>query len=321
MALDGKLLRKAQDRVDARRAENQRRWLARREAVYEKLPRVEALDGMLSRTAAQVIAQALISGGDPEAAVEELKGQNFLRQEERARALMEGGYPADWLDEKFDCPRCRDTGYVMGEPCSCLMDYYKEEQAKELSALLKLGEETFDSFNLDYYSGPARDKMEMVYELCLEYARKFSKKSPNLFLVGGTGLGKTYLSTCIAKVVSEQGFSVIYDTAVGAMAKFEAEKFGGDDGTDARRLLTCDLLIIDDLGTEMITAFTQSALYTLINGRLVAGKQTVINSNLSGEELRRRYSPQIVSRLEGEYSQLRFEGRDVRLLKKQRGLS
>ena len=190
------------------------------------------------------------------------------------------------------------------------MDIYRDEQRRELSECLKLGEETFNTFSLEYYDDrkdpvtgiSPREHMALVFEQCREYARKFGKNSPNLFLRGGTGLGKTFLSACIAKVVSEKGYSVVYDTAVNIFAAFEAEKFGLGDVAEARekthRYLNCDLLIMDDLGTEMLTSMVSSP-FTSHKYELVSGRKTVINSNLS-PRADKRYPPQIVSRLEGD---------------------
>ena len=165
--------------------------------------------------------------------------------------------------------------------------------------------------------------MELTYDVCLNYARKFeSCLFRNLLMSGAPGLGKTFLSACIARAVSEHGYSVVYDTAGNIFAQFEAKKFLRDsaDGQDARdetrRYLNCDLLIVDDLGSELTTQFTQSALYELINTRLVAEWHTVISTNLSLEEIARRYNPQIASRIEGEYHVLHFFGDDIRMLKK-----
>ena len=217
--------------------------------------------------------------------------------------------------------------------CRCLRALCAQEQIRELSKLLDLGEQSFDTFRMDYYSTSfwpewgtsPRENMELVYEVCLNYAQKFGRfYFKNLFLSGAPGLGKTFLSACIARTVSENGHSVVYDTAGNVFAQFEARKFlrDSDDGREARdetrRYLGCDLLILDDLGSELTTQFTQSALYELINGRLVGGKRTVISSNLSMEEAAVRYSPQIASRLEGEYLLMAFFGQDIRLLKKQR---
>jgi len=159
--------------------------------------------------------------------------------------------------------------------------------------------------------------MEIIYETCVEYARKFGQKSMNLFFNGAPGLGKTFLSACIARVVADNGYSVVYDMAASIFAKFEEAKFSRTEDpeesrAEVRRCLECDLLILDDLGTEMTTAFTVSALYELVNTRLVTGKKTIVSSNLTINELRRRYSGQIMSRLEGEYQVLTFRGEDIR---------
>mgnify|MGYP001060470985 FL=1 len=217
--------------------------------------------------------------------------------------------------------------------CRCLKELCAQEQIKELSKLLDLGEQSFDTFRMDFYSqttypgrgNSPRGNMELVYDVCLNYATKFGRFAlKNLFLSGAPGLGKTFLSACIARTVSENGFSVVYDTAGNIFAQFEARKFLRDsrDGLDARdetrRYLNCDLLILDDLGSELTTQFTQSALYELVNTRLVGGRHTVISSNLSMEEVAQRYAPQIASRLDGMYHSLYFFGDDIRLLKKNR---
>ena len=217
--------------------------------------------------------------------------------------------------------------------CDCLKQLCAQEQIAQLSRLLPLGEQSFDTFSLDYYSplpwpGEAlspRENMEFIYEVCLNYAQKFGKfYFRNLFLTGAPGLGKTFLSACIARSVSENGFSVVYDTAVSIFTRFEEQKFSRDrlDAEEARdetrRYLNCDLLILDDLGSELTTPFVQSALYTLVNDRLMSERRTVISSNLSMDEVRRRYTPQTASRLEGEYRVLPFYGEDIRLLRKQR---
>jgi len=205
------------------------------------------------------------------------------------------------------------------------MELYKEAQKESLSSLLKLGDETFDSFDLSYYADTlspdttvsVRRSMEIIFEICVEYARNFGKKSMNLFFIGAPGLGKTFLSACIARVVAENGHSVVYDMAASVFGKFEEAKFTRMDDpeetrAEIRRYLECDLLIVDDLGAEMTTAFTVSALYDIVNTRLITNRKTIVSSNLTLGELHRRYSGQIMSRLEGEYQVLTFRGDDIR---------
>jgi DNA replication protein DnaC len=333
MAYDANVLRRATARLEearSRRAEEQERQRAQ---VYARCPRVAEIDRELRRTIVDIISASLKNGSDPVPSIQVVRDRNLDLQRERAGVLQAAGYPPDILDDKPACPRCGDTGWRGNQMCDCLRDLCAREQITALSDLLGLGEQSFDSFSLDYYSTQLqpsmgvspRENMELVYEVCLNYAQKFGKfYFNNLLLTGGTGLGKTFLSACIARVVAENGFSVVYDSAGSIFARFEAQKFSRDpdDTRDARdetrRYLNCDLLIMDDLGSELTTPFVQSALYQVVNERLVSGRRTVISTSLSLDDIRKRYTPQIASRLEGEYMALHFYGEDIRLLKKQR---
>ena len=314
MAYEQNVLRRANERLEDQRRRREDQQNARRREIYAAIPRVAEIDRQLRRTIVDIIAASLRQGSDPVPAIGVIRDKNLDLQAERAELLVAHGYPADALDDKPACPRCNDTGWRGAVMCQCLKDLCAQEQIRELSKLLDLGEQSFDTFSLDVYSPSPwrgsdispRENMEMVYEICLNYAQKFGRfYFNNLFLSGAPWLGKTFLSACIARTVSENGFSVVYDTAGNIFAQFELKKFRRDaqDVQEAkdetRRYLNCDLLILDDLGSELTTQFTQSALYELINGRLVGGKRTVISSNLSMEEAAVRYSPQIASRLEG----------------------
>ena len=331
MAYDANVLHRAVERLEAQRRARTDRAERLRAEVYAKEPKLARLDREMQGTMSQLVAAALRKGEDPAQAVRSIRSHNLDLQRQREVLLGAQGLPGDALDDKPACPLCRDTGWQGAKMCRCLRDLCTQEQIKELSKLLDLGEQSFDAFRLDYYSQTPwpsmgtspRANMELVYEVCLNYAEKFGRfYFKNLFLSGAPGLGKTFLSACIARTVSEHGFSVVYDTAGNVFAQFEARKFqrDGDNAREARdetrRYLNCDLLILDDLGSELTTQFTQSALYELLNTRLVGEKCTVISSNLTLEDVSRRYAPQIASRLEGEYHVLRFFGDDIRLLKK-----
>ena len=328
MSYSPNVLRRAQARLSQRREERRDRQEALRRQVYAQLPRVAELDRLLRQTMAQVIAAALREGGDPAVQVAEIRRKNQALQGERAQLLAGHGFPADALDDKPLCARCGDSGWVGSDMCDCLKVLCAQEQIRELSQLLNLGEQSFETFDLGVYSPevwPAwgrspRENMEKVLKICRDYAQNFGRYYfNNLFLSGSTGLGKTFLSACIARTVSENGFSVVYDTAGEVFARFEAQKFSRDEEDareardDTRRYLNCDLLILDDLGSELTTPFVQSALYQLVNSRLTAEKRTVISSNLTMDDVRLRYTPQIASRLEGEFRVLPFFGEDIRL--------
>ena len=328
MAYDGKILRRAVQRFEEDRRRREEQFQQRRESIFRRQPRLAEIDAELRATMSRLIAGALRQGTDPRPAVEALRKQNLGLQEERALLLAQLGVPADCLEEKPACPLCGDTGYRGGAMCRCLVRYCAREQQRELSRMLDLGTQSFETFSLSWYSEEnnpelgisPRENMDWIYRTCKRYAAAFGPNSGSLLLTGDPGLGKTFLSAAIAREVSGDGWSVVYDTAIHIFDRFEARKFGREAGeevdADVERILDCDLLILDDLGTEMTTAFVQSALYTIVNSRLLSRRATILSTNLKLEELSRRYTPQILSRVEGEYQILPFFGEDIRKLKK-----
>jgi DNA replication protein DnaC len=331
MAYDGKVMRRALQQFEDDRTSREARFQAKRESVFSRQPRLREIDGELRSTMSRIIADALRHGTDPRPAVERLRDENLSLQAERRALLAELGLPADYLEEKPVCALCGDTGYRNGQVCKCLRSYYAREQQKELSRMLDLGNQSFDSFSLDWYPDrydaangcSARENMASVYDICADYAHRFGKKPRNLLLFGAPGLGKTHLSAAIAREVSGDGWSVVYDTATHIFACFEDQKFGREEGGEinshVERVLNCDLLILDDLGTEMTTTFVQSALYQIVNTRLLEKRSTILSTNLMPGEIARRYSSQTASRIEGEYQLLPFFGEDIRKLKKAHG--
>lgn len=331
MAYDGKITRRALQRFEEDRRQRQERFQDRRESVYQRQPRLREIDRELRSTMSRILSSALRRGTDPRMAVEALKQQNQRLQEQRRTLLERMGLPADCLDESPACPLCGDSGYRDGQMCRCLRAYCAREQQRELSRMLDLGSQSFETFSLEWYSeaeDPAlgvspRENMDWIFRTCRRWAAGFSTESGSLLLTGDPGLGKTFLSAAIAREVSGEGFSVVYDTAAHIFERFEARKFGREAGeeidADLERVMDCDLLILDDLGTEMTTPFVQSALYSIVNGRVLSRRPAIVSTNLKLEELGRRYGPQTASRLEGEYQILPFFGEDIRKLKKERG--
>ena len=327
MAYDGKVMRLALQRFEEDRQRRRDQEQERRERIFRRQPRLREIDAQLRDTMRRIIAGALRRGTDPRAAIQVLRDENLSLQAEKRALLRAMGLPEDALDETPACPLCSDTGYRDGQVCRCLRAYYAREQQRELSRMLDLGNQSFDTFSLDWYPETydpdcgmtVRQHMETVYDLCADYAHHFGKKPANLLLFGAPGLGKTHLSAAIAREVSAAGWSVVYDTAGHVFAQLEDRKFRRDEGEDeTERIFRCDLLILDDLGTEMTTAFVQSALYEVLNTRLLERRSTILSTNLTPGELARRYSPQIASRIEGEYQILPFAGEDIRALKKAR---
>ena len=332
MTFDGKLLALARSDLEAQREKNLAEQQRRTAFIYGLIPEIEQLDNRMRGQMDDLVRLTLSKPADLRQQIDSLRKENLDLQMKRAELLTEKGYPVDYLDEIVSCAKCRDTGYVGDSVCDCLKQRYNRVLTRDLSGLLKSGEESFDSFNLDYYPDTTdpvtgvvpREVMKAVFAGCRKFAVNFPDVSSNLLLRGSTGLGKTFLSACIARVVSEKGYSVCYDSAAVALEAFERQKFSRDPeeaeeaGAKVRRMLSCDLMILDDLGTEMVTPMTLSALYTLINTRLNEGLRTVISTNCTDDELERRYTPQICSRIHGEFLELPFFGTDIRVLKRKK---
>ncbi|MCI9512378.1 MAG: ATP-binding protein [Oscillibacter sp.] len=328
MAYDGKVMRRALQAFEEDRRTREEREARRREDIFRRAPRLREIERELSAAMGRLVTVTFRRGTDPAEEVARLRVENLRLQRERRDLLERLGLPEDCLEERPSCPLCGDTGYRDGGVCRCLRGYYAREQQRELSRMLDLGGQSFDTFSLEWYSDrvepgerrSARSHMEeRVYNSCAEFAHRFGRRFENLLFFGAPGLGKTHLSAAIAREVSGAGWSVVYDTAGHVFRVFEDEKFSREEaGEDVERVLRCDLLILDDLGTELTTAFVQSALYEIVNTRLVERRSTILSTNLMPNELGRRYSPQIASRIEGEYQLLPFVGEDIRRLKRER---
>lgn len=292
--------------------------------AYARVPRIKEIDMLLRRTMGAgrpggFFCRAAMAGNCWKSRI-----QNLELQQERAILAPGRISRRGILDETPICEICGGTGYIGSNMCECLRELCRQEQKKEL-AVLTGGKESFSQFRLDYYSdftdtkygASPRTIMERNFQNCRRYATTFSANSGNLLFVGGTGLGKTFLSACIARAVADRGYSVVYETAGHLFSKMEQAKFSGSE--EAKKEIvkynTCDLLILDDLGTEMPGQFVTASLYGLLNDRILYNKPMVISTNLNVDEIARRYSPQIASRLHGNFVRLTFVGEDIRVLK------
>ena len=323
MAYSAEVIRRARERLakarEDRESEN-RQHLAQ---AYEKCPRIRQIDLQLRRTMAQAAQAAFRKGSDGRAEMDAIRQENLALQQERAQ-LVGQYFEEGYLDDSPICTVCGGSGYVGSNMCECLRELCRQEQKKELT-FLSAGKDRFEQFSLDYYPDRldpvmkvnVRALMERNLQMCRRYAATFSEKSPNLLFSGDTGLGKTFLSACIARVVADRGYSVVYESASHLFGKLEQAKFYNDEQArqDSQRYTDCDLLIVDDLGTEMPSQFTTSALYTLINDRILYGRPMILSTNLNTEDFSRRYSSQVASRLNGNFQRVPFLGEDIRAKK------
>ncbi len=320
MAYSAQVLRRARARLEQAKLERERENEAHRAAAYERYPRLREIDRELQQSMAELAIAFLKK--DSEETLGAIRTRNQTLQAERNWILEAGEFEDGYLDDTPVCTRCGGTGYDGSQMCSCLRELCRQEQKKELTSLLGSGRESFDTFRLDVYSDAydpklgtsPRELMRSNLNICKKYAAGFTASGGSLLFSGATGLGKTFLSACIARQIADRGFSVMYETAIRLFGDFETEKFGaqGGDGSLTRKYFDCDLLIIDDLGTEMTTQFTVSALYSVLNTRMMEGKPILISTNLLPEALETRYSPQIASRIVGTFRLIKFAGDDLR---------
>lgn len=322
MPYSAEVVRRARARLaqakEDRESEN-RQHLAE---AYARVPRLKEIDIQLRRTMAQAAQAAFLQGSDGRELMEKVREENLALQRERARLAAEN-FEEGYLDDSPICASCGGSGYVGSTMCECLRELCRQEQKKEIS-ILAGGKETFSQFRLDYYpdridpkyGASPRTIMERNFQNCRRYAATFAPSSGSLLFVGGTGLGKTFLSACIARTVADRGYSVVYETASHLFGKLEKARFSPSEESrrEAEKFTDCDLLILDDLGTEMPGQFVTAALYNLLNDRILDNKPMVVSTNLNVDEMARRYSAQIASRLHS-FQRLTFVGEDIRALK------
>lgn len=327
MAYSKEIYEKALTEIAKRRADAESSAEKRREELYEKCPDLKYIDGKLSETG-RVIVQAF--GATPEDAekiLKKLKQNNEALNKEKRAILTAMGLPEDYLQIHYTCEKCEDTGFFEERDekkgvshgtklCSCHIELLKKLASREMSMQTPLELSSFDDFDLSFYKHDkeAFEQMKHIFNECVAYSKNFAlNNAPNLLFFGRTGLGKTHLSLSIANEVIKKGYNVVYGSVNNFFAKIEYEKFSkGNDTSTLDLLCDADLLILDDLGMEFATSFTNSALYTIINTRICKDLPTIISTNLSTDELRDKYHESVVSRIVGTYVTYQFLGKDVR---------
>ena len=283
-------------------------------------PKYREIEREMAKLASAGLKAAM--AGD-EAQIRALRRQHDEARVERDRLLQADGLTQESFAPSYHCSRCQDTGRVEGRVCDCVLRLEREMLAKELGGGTPLEESDFELFSLDYYPLEAdergvspRRRMEQVFSRCRSYAGSFDRQAGNLLFIGATGLGKTHLSLAIAKEVTARGYFVLYGSAQNLLDNLEREHFGKKDGDTMRQLQQCDLLILDDLGAEFPSAFVVSAVYNIVNTRILASRPTIVSTNLTLREIESRYTERLLSRFVGCYEMLEFAGRDVRILKR-----
>ena len=313
--MENELIDKAKAIITDRRLKAINENEARIAEINNKIPQIREINDTLFNTGKEIIR--IISnanGRDISQEIERIKNNNIGAQAMCRQLLLNNGYPADYLDIHFTCPKCNDTGYCGHMYCDCLKKTLGKLAADELNKNAQLSLSSFDTFKLSRYSGNDYFTMEKIYNYTRKYADSFSPASESILMFGNTGLGKTHLSLAIADTVLKKGFSVIYDSVINILRNIEKEHFSFEHSSEIiDMIMDAELLILDDLGTEYETKFYNSTIYNIINTRINRRKPTIISTNLNYESIRERYDERIVSRITTVYTALNFVGEDIRL--------
>ncbi len=318
MAFNKENYRRIREEYNSKYLEAREAAEARRAELHARFPELADIDAAIAKTGPAVFAAAMKGKNGLDARLAEIKAENKALRDARAKFLTANGYSADYTEVKYECDKCSDSGFVDGKMCSCMREKLVRAGLESSGFGSLIETQTFETFSLDYYKKDrdTYEKMKYVYDALKEYAESFDAEiAQNVIMFGGTGLGKTHLSSAVARRLIERGYDVQYVSAIKLISDFEHERFkGGSDG-ETDRYYDCDLLIVDDLGCEMSNQFTVSCLYDIINMRINKKKSTIVSTNLTPNDLRAKYWDRITSRLLGEYRVLLFVGTDVRAQK------
>ena len=327
----GSIYEKAASIIAERKEKRRKELDLRRNEVFALVPRIREIEQELDRYGIRMLN--LIADGqcDEKQAASSIIAQNKEFVKEREMLLSQAGFDKDYLDIPPVCQKCGDSGYVDGKLCACLQREITAIALKEANLSELLSEQTFENFSLSYYSNEyvdeygcsPRENMQAILNECRAFVKNFDSSRENLLLCGGCGLGKTFLSSAIANELIKQGRDVLYISSNALFPILEDMHFGREVSSNAeyivKKINECELLILDDLGSEFVTQFTCAELFRIINNRLIAGGRMIISTNLNRNMLKNTYNERIASRITGGFSILEFLGDDIRSIKKLEG--
>lgn len=308
------------DMYEKIRTDENRKLMKRREEIKNKYPEILELDTTIQKLCLNLSMAALRGITDPNE-LNSIKEEITDLRAKKYEMLVSHGYNPDYLNLHYNCPKCKDTGFIGIEKCSCFKSkliklYYKDSDLEEA-----VKTNNFKNFNINLYPNhklnderytPRKNIEDILEYITGEYLPNFKNSNTNLLFYGNSGTGKTFLSWCIAKELLDKGFLVVYKTSDDLLRALKDIKFNND--TDLENLLiNCDLLIIDDLGSEQITDFSSTELFTLINKKILKNKKMLISTNLSLPLISKRYSERISSRIIGEFKLFKFFAEDIRI--------